>query len=62
MTWPAGETFSLEPVANDGMKFTADRHTSAGSGTIPASSGGYEVYFEPKGLTTTSPAEMAPGA
>ena len=58
----AGETFTLEPVPDDGTKFTASRHTSAGSGTIPPSPGGYEVYFQPKGQTTTSPAEMAPGA
>ena len=58
----AGETFAIQPIPDDGTKFTADRHTSAGSGTIPASPGGYEVYFQPKGLTTTSPAEMAPGA
>jgi len=57
----AGETFTLEPVADDGTRFTADRHTSAGSGTIPPSRGGYEVYFLLKGIPTTSPAEMAPG-
>ncbi len=58
----AGETFSLEPAANDGTRFTADRHASAGAGTIPPSRGGYEVYFQSKGSATTSPAEMAPGA
>ena len=58
----AGETFTLEPVPDDGTRFTADRHTSAGSGTIPPSRGGYEVYFHPKGTATTSPAEMAPGS
>src|SRR5688572_23504440 len=59
----AGETFTLEPIPDDGTRFTADRHTSAGSGTIPPSRGGYEVYFQPKGTApTTSPAEMAPGS
>ena len=58
----AGETFSIEPAPGDRAKFTADRHTSAGAGTIPASAGGYEVYFQPRATTTTSPAEMAPGS
>jgi hypothetical protein len=57
-----GETFSIQSVPGDGTRFTADRHTGAGAGTIPASSGGYEVYFQTKSTTTTSPAEMAPGS
>jgi hypothetical protein len=58
----AGETFSIQPVPGDGTKFVADRHTGGGAGTIPASAGGYEVYFQPRAATTTSPAEMAPSS
>ena len=58
----AGETFTVQPAASDGTKFTADRHTGAGAGTIPPSAGGYEVYFQPGATTTTSPAERLEGS
>ena len=48
-----GESFGLSTTGS-GASFTAQRATSTGSGSLPLSKSGYELYFQRKGTPTTT--------